>query len=106
IRDLIVTGVQTCALPISEPCFANADIGQFETALINLAVNGRDAMDGAGSLTFRVERVDRIPAIRSHPVREGGFIAVSVIDTGSGIEADKLEAIFEPFFTTKGVGKG
>lgn len=110
ITDLIrplVGGRVEIALELCEtPCFAHADIGQFETALINLAVNGRDAMDGEGSLTFRVELVDRIPAVRVHPARKGEFVAVSVIDTGSGIPEDKLEAIFEPFYTTKEVGKG
>jgi hypothetical protein len=57
-------------------------------------------------LTFLVEPVDGIPAMRHHLIRAGAFIGVSVTDTGSGIEPDKLETIFEPFFTPKEVGKG
>jgi PAS domain S-box-containing protein len=87
-------------------CFATADVAQFETALVNLAVNARDAMAGEGSLAISVNAVDAIPALRGHASRDGQFVAVTVTDTGSGIAADKLDAIFEPFFTTKDVGKG
>ncbi len=87
-------------------CYVQADISQFETALVNLAVNARDAMDGEGQLTFRVDHVDEVPPVRGHAGAEGDFIAVSVIDTGEGIAEDRLEAIFEPFYTTKEVGKG
>ncbi|HZC96683.1 MAG TPA: PAS domain S-box protein, partial [Bradyrhizobium sp.] len=92
---------------IGDPdCFAIADIAQFETALINLAVNGRDAMDGEGLLTIGVRKVHTIPALRAQSARSGNFIAIAMTDTGSGIAPDYLEAIFEPFFTTKEVGKG
>jgi PAS domain S-box-containing protein len=87
-------------------CFATADVAQFETALVNLAVNARDAMAGEGSLAISVNAVDAVPALRGHASRDGQFVAISVTDTGSGIAADKLDAIFEPFFTTKDVGKG
>jgi PAS domain S-box-containing protein len=87
-------------------CFAFADIAQFETALINLAVNGRDAMDGEGRLTIGVRKVDRIAPLRAQPAHSGDFIAIAMTDTGTGIAPDLLEAIFEPFFTTKEVGKG
>lgn len=88
------------------PCLAHADVGQFETALVNLAVNARDAMDQEGLITIRVRLADALPAARGLPRRPGEFVAVSVIDAGGGIETDKLEAIFEPFYTTKEVGKG
>ncbi len=92
---------------IDDPdCFAIADIAQFETALINLAVNGRDAMDGEGTLTIGVRKVQTIPALRAQSARSGDFVAISLADTGTGIAPDHLEAIFEPFFTTKEVGKG
>jgi PAS domain S-box-containing protein len=86
--------------------FALADVTQFETALVNLAVNARDAMDGEGRLAIGVAAVGRIPGVRAHPPREGDFIAVSIADTGAGIAAQHLNSIFEPFFTTKDVGKG
>ena len=87
-------------------CFAIADIAQFETALINLAVNGRDAMNDEGRLSIRVRKVPAIPALRAQSARSGNFVAIAMADTGAGIASDHIEAIFEPFFTTKEVGKG
>jgi len=84
----------------------NADPSQFDTALVNLVVNARDAMDGAGHLRIGLRRVTRIPAVRAHPPQRGDFIAVSITDTGAGIAPAHLERIFEPFFTTKVVGQG
>ena len=87
-------------------CFAMADINQFETALVNLAVNARDAMKAQGRLSFKVQMVNSIPAGPGRSRRAGEFVAISVADTGVGIAVDKLEAIFEPFYTTKLVGEG
>ncbi len=84
----------------------NADPSQFDTALVNLVVNARDAMDGEGRLRIGLRTAGRIPAVRAHPPQRGDFIAVSIADTGSGIAPENLERIFEPFFTTKGVGQG
>lgn len=91
---------------INPACFAIADVGQFETALMNLAVNARDAMNGEGRITIRLANVDRIPAVRSHPERVGQFAAISLSDNGIGIPANRLEQVFEPFYTTKEVGQG
>ncbi|HSU23208.1 ATP-binding protein [Comamonadaceae bacterium OTU4NAUVB1] len=88
------------------PCFVHADASQFDTAIINMAVNARDAMGGEGTLSLRVRRVEALPAIRSHPVRPGAYVEVSLADTGTGIPTDHLKKIFEPFFTTKSVGLG
>ncbi|WP_051675879.1 PAS domain-containing sensor histidine kinase [Polaromonas glacialis] len=87
-------------------CFAEADISQFEAALVNLAINARDAMNATGQLTIRVQKVDSVPPGMGHGPRPGGFVAIAVADTGCGIAAGKLQAIFEPFYTTKEVGKG
>ncbi|WP_277984456.1 PAS domain-containing protein [Sphingomonas faeni] len=87
-------------------CFTNVDPSQLDTALVNMAVNARDAMEGAGRIDITVRSAGLIPAVRSHPAVEGRFIAIAMADSGSGIEPDKLERIFEPFFTTKGVGQG
>ncbi|MGE5158634.1 MAG: PAS domain S-box protein [Gemmatimonas sp.] len=106
IRPLVGSGIQI-ETEIAHPgSFAIADIAQFETALINLAINARDAMNGEGRLRIAVSAVDTIPALRAQPARHGDFIAISVEDTGSGIAPEHLAAIFEPFFTTKEVGKG
>ncbi|MFY9294730.1 MAG: PAS domain S-box protein [Methylorubrum rhodinum] len=88
------------------PCFVRADRSQFETALVNMSVNARDAMDGEGTLTLRLACGVGKPAIRGHAPAPGPFAAVSMTDTGSGIPADVVGRIFEPFFTTKEVGKG
>lgn len=90
----------------ARPCYINADAGQFDTALINMAVNARDAMNGEGTLRIRVEPVPQLPARLSHASTAGEYVAVSLIDTGSGIAPEQLDRIFDPFFTTKDVGKG
>ncbi|KQO76340.1 ATP-binding protein [Methylobacterium sp. Leaf88] len=83
-----------------------ADVNQFETAVVNAAINARDAMDGVGTLTMRVLAGQPMPAIRGHGGSRGPFVAVSLTDSGTGIPADVLGRIFEPFFTTKAVGRG
>ncbi|MFC0387946.1 ATP-binding protein [Muricoccus vinaceus] len=87
-------------------CFVNADPSQFDTALVNLAANARDAMEGEGQLTITVQTVEGMPAIRLHPAIPGSFVAVSIADTGCGIPPEHLDQIFEPFFTTKPTGQG
>ncbi|SFM31431.1 PAS domain S-box protein [Methylobacterium pseudosasicola] len=88
------------------PCFVLADLSQFETAVVNMAVNARDAMDGAGTLTLRVGCSGPMPPIRGHGGGPGPFARVSLSDTGTGIAEADLARIFEPFFTTKEVGRG
>jgi PAS domain S-box-containing protein len=106
VRTVVGSRVEIVTEITSEACFVKADASQFETALVNMVVNARDAMDGEGRLTIRVEAVDAMPAIRGHTGGVGPFVAVSVSDTGIGIPAEKIAQIFEPFFTTKEVGKG
>jgi PAS domain S-box-containing protein len=95
----------TITLP-DEPCFINADGSQFDTALVNMIVNARDAMSGDGSLSIVVGSAQSLPSVRSHPVRPGSYVTVSLSDTGAGIPPEKLGFIFEPFYTTKGIGQG
>jgi PAS domain S-box-containing protein len=89
-----------------ERCLVEADLSQFETALVNMVVNARDAMNGEGRLTIRIAEEDGRPGVRGQSGSPGRFVAVSLTDTGSGIPPDKLPHIFEPFYTTKEVGKG
>jgi PAS domain S-box-containing protein len=106
IRTLVGSRI-TIAVEVPDyPCVVDADRSQFDTALVNMAVNARDAMAGEGALTMRVGLADGMPAVRAHPAVEGRFVTVAVQDTGTGIPRDQLEKIFEPFFTTKGVGEG
>jgi signal transduction histidine kinase len=88
-----------------ENCSIEADLAQFEAALVNLSVNARDAMDGEGKLTIEISTIGELPPGIDIP-SEGPFISVSVADTGVGIAQDALERVFEPFFTTKEAGKG
>jgi PAS domain S-box-containing protein len=106
VRPLVGGRIQI-EIDIADPdAYTIADIGQFETALMNLAVNARDAMDGEGHLKIAVRKIKAIPALRGQSARHGDFIAVSIADTGTGIASEHLDTIFEPFFTTKAVGKG
>ncbi len=91
----------------SEPCYVDADAGQFETALINMAVNARDAMVGQGLLTIRVAPTADLPMPAGpHDRPPLGYVAIAVEDTGVGIAPDQVGRIFEPFFTTKTIGQG
>jgi len=85
-----------------------ADPGQLESALLNIAINARDAMPEGGSLHFRAEPCRSLPsAVRTEPDAPGhGFVAISIADSGSGMPDEVKERAFEPFFTTKEVGRG
>ncbi|WP_028696455.1 ATP-binding protein [Pseudomonas cremoricolorata] len=87
------------------PCYICADLGQLETALINMVINGRDAMSGEGTLRLRLTANHRLD-LPGQPSPAGPFAAIEVIDQGPGIEPELLERIFDPFFTTKALGQG
>ena len=106
IGTLIGSRIEIVILGPEEPCFVNADAGQFETAIINMAVNARDAMEGRGRLTIAVGMAASLPNAAPSSQNPYGYVAVSVADTGSGIPPDQFERIFEPFFTTKQAGHG
>jgi signal transduction histidine kinase len=84
------------------------DPSQLSTALLNLALNARDAMADGGKLTLETRNVvlDENYAAMNEEVRPGDYVMVAVSDTGEGIPKDLLQKVFEPFFTTKEVGKG
>ena len=96
LRDDITTEV---VVP-DQGCTVKVDPSEFELALLNLAVNARDAMPNGGSLSITAKPI----VLRGNAAEEGlqgEFVAIRVADTGSGIPADVLPHVFEPFFTTK-----
>jgi PAS domain S-box-containing protein len=84
------------------------DPTQLSTALINLAVNARDAMPNGGKLTLETANIvlDETDAHADPEVHTGPYVMIAVSDTGTGIPAALLDKVFEPFFTTKEFGKG
>ena len=106
LSTLVGSRIQLEVLPPGRQVFGLADRGQFDTAVVNMAVNARDAMNGAGRLTIAAGAVSGIPAIRDHLPVVGDFIAVTVTDTGCGVPVDQIDRIFEPFYTTKPAGAG
>ena len=88
---------------------ARADRAELESALVNVAINARDAMSDGGRLTIETANVwldEEYVRALTEPVPPGQYVMVAVADTGHGMDQATLDRVFEPFFTTKGVGKG
>jgi len=86
----------------------NGDSGNIEQIIMNIAVNGRDAMPDSGSMTFKTENLNITANYKKqYPYAyTGQFVCLSIQDTGSGMDKETQKHIFEPFYTTKGIGKG
>lgn len=92
-----------------EPLVVSADAGQLEHALMNILINGRDAIGSSGTITVKTEsiRINRGNELYVfNHLEEGDYVKITISDTGSGIPDKLKKNIFEPFFTTKDVGKG
>jgi PAS domain S-box-containing protein len=86
-----------------------ADPGQLESALLNIAINARDAMPDGGELAFSARRCDTLPAAVQAELpdaRPGAHVQIAIADTGAGMPEAVKERAFEPFFTTKEAGRG
>lgn len=109
VRDLIASsigaGIELQIAPADGVPPVLADPNQLELALLNLSVNARDAMPMGGTLTIAAERVT-VGAGERAELGAGGYVRVSVIDTGTGMDAATLARAIEPFYSTKEVGKG
>jgi len=118
--NALINGVEavlrrTCPEPIefvldlsARPVAANIDAAQFETALVNLVLNARDATAKGGrvSITTGSAAIDRAHARPMSDIVPGDYVVIAVADTGEGMSPDVLARAVEPFFTTKEVGKG
>ena len=101
--------IEVAVAPSCPPVLA--DPGQLEAALLNIAINARDAMREGGSLRFSARPCTTLPAeVRNNlddpRARDDGFVAIAIADTGSGMPEEVKQRAFEPFFTTKEVGRG
>lgn len=88
---------------------AKADHAELESALVNVAINARDAMPDGGKLTIETANVwldEEYVRALIEPVPAGQYVMLAVADTGHGMDRETLDRVFEPFFTTKSVGKG
>jgi len=108
LRRTLGESIEIETLVNGGPWLCRIDDTEFENALLNLAINSRDAMPTGGKLTIEIveKRLDDDYAAQHSDVEPGNYVVVAVSDTGAGIPRDLLERVFEPFFTTKEKGKG
>ena len=108
LRPLMGDDVDILIVSKSPAAVVEADPGQLDQIVVNLAVNARDAMPHGGKfiLETRSEKVDEAFAEQHQNMAPGKYVLLAVSDTGSGMDEATVARIFEPFFTTKEVGKG
>ena len=108
IHRAVGSGIQVSFHLAESLWFCRADPNQLESAILNLAINARDAMPKGGSLRVTTENSTLDDAAAAHlgDIIPGRYVVVTLTDTGTGMPDDVLTRVFEPFFTTKEVGKG
>ncbi|WP_345815382.1 ATP-binding protein [Paraburkholderia sp. PREW-6R] len=106
MRDIITvslgSGIRYTNEFDTKEMWTQADANQLELAILNLAINARDAMPGGGELRIRVKEREA----PDQTLDEGKYVVLEVSDTGSGVPPDVVSRVFDPFFTTKPIGKG
>ena len=108
LRPLLGDDVEILIVPRSASVIVEADPGQLDQIVVNLAVNARDAMPRGGKFILEtgVVRLDKGFAEQHQALAPGKYVLLAVSDTGIGMDETTISRIFEPFFTTKEVGKG
>jgi CheY-like chemotaxis protein len=107
LRRTIGETLQLKIVPAADLWLVRCDANQLENAILNLAINARDAMPGGGTLTIETSnQVLDAAAANVRDVRPGEYVRLLITDTGTGMEPDVQARIFDPFFTTKAIGKG
>jgi two-component system, cell cycle sensor histidine kinase and response regulator CckA len=104
LTRLIGEDIEFRVIPAREDMIVEADQGQLEQVLMNLATNARDAMPTGGILEIKTDKITIDSDLGD--IKKGDYAVLSVSDTGSGIDKSARDHIYEPFFTTKDVGKG
>src|SRR5262249_45817519 len=107
LRPTLGEQIEIQSMLAHDAAAALIDPSQLSTAILNLALNARDAMPDGGKLTLETLNVvlDEHYAGMNPEVKPGNYIMIAVSDTGAGIPGSLLDKVFEPFFTTKDVGK-
>src|SRR5208283_2511039 len=108
LRPLLGDDIEVLIVPKSDSAVIEADPGQLDQIVVNLAVNARDAMPRGGKfiLETATARFDECFAAQHQSMAPGKYVLLAVSDTGSGMDGATVSRIFEPFFTTKEMGKG
>lgn len=108
LRPTLGEQIEIETLLADDPWLAYVDPNQLTTAILNLALNARDAMPQGGRLIIETinSYLDEVYAGQHSEVKPGEYVLIAISDTGSGIPAHLIDKVFEPFFTTKDIGKG
>jgi len=108
LKRTLAEGIELSSNLARNPPLALADPGQFESALLNLTINARDAMPDGGMLEFETStiEIDEESPVGYGDTPPGTYVVVSVSDTGVGVPPENMSRLFDPFFTTKSLDKG
>jgi PAS domain S-box-containing protein len=108
LRRTISEAIELQIAPSGDLPLTLCDPNQLESAILNLAINARDAMPEGGKLIIKtgVSQLDSLHGAAQQDMRPGQYVTICVSDTGTGMPADVLVQVFDPFFTTKPIGEG